>query len=140
MKIQIACAVAIILLTNSACSVYKAATQPPPADLTGLNIGTPREEVIGRLGVPSLSETNPAGKKQDLFKFVSGFHQGSKVRIIPYIAADIFTIGLAEPILWAAELTILERATCIAKVTYNEAGKLETWKVYEKTGVQVQGC
>jgi len=140
MRAHIAYAVVIIMLTSSSCSVYKVVTQPPPADLSALSIGTPREEVIGRFGVPRSSETDPAGKKQDLFKFESGFHQGSKVRIIPYLAADAFTFGLAEPILWAAELTLLERATCIAKVTYDASGKVENWELYEKTGVQIQGC
>lgn len=132
--------VVIIMLTNSACSVYKAVTQPPPADLTGLSIGTPREEVIGRLGVPKLSETDPAGKKHDLFKFESGLRQGSKARIIPYLAADAFTLGLAELILWPMELTVLERAECIAKVTYDESQKVENWVVYEKAGVQIKSC
>jgi len=140
MRAHIAYAVVIIMLTHSACSVYKAVTQPPPADLAGLSIGTPREEVIGRLGVPRSSETDPAGKKQDLFQFESGFHQVSKVRIIPYLATDAFTFGLAEPLLWAMELTVLEHAKCIAKVTYDESEKVENWVVYEKTGVQIQGC
>jgi hypothetical protein len=140
MNIQLACAVAMILLTNSACSVYKAVTQPGPADLSVLSIGTAREEVISRLGTPKLSETDPVGKQLDVFKFESGFHQGSKARIIPYLAADAFTFGLAEPILWAAELTVLERATCIAKVTYDESGKVDKWVLYEKAGLQIQGC
>jgi hypothetical protein len=132
--------VVIIMLTNSACSVYKAVTQPPPADLIGLSIGTPREEVIGRLGVPKLSETDPAGKKHDLFKFESGLSQGSKARIIPYLAADAITLGLAKLILWPMELTVLERAECIAKVTYDESQKVENWVVYEKAGVQIKSC
>jgi hypothetical protein len=140
MNIQMAYLVVIIMLTNSACSVYKAATQPSPADLAGMSIGTQRVEVINRFGAPTFSDTDPAGKKQDTFKFESGLHQGSKARIIPYLAADFFTLGLAEPLLWIMELTVMERATCIANVTYDESQKVEHWVVYKKASLQAQGC
>jgi hypothetical protein len=140
MKIPLAYLVVIILLTNSACSVYKAATQPPPADLPGMGVGTQRVEVINRLGAPTFSDTDPAGKKQDTFKFESGLHNGSKARIIPYLAADFFTLGLAELILWPMEMTVMERATCIANVTYDESQKVEHWVVYKKDSLQAQGC
>ena len=128
------------MLTNSACSVYKAAIQPPPADLTGMSVGTQRVEVINRFGAPTFSDTDPTGKKQDVFEFESGLHQGSKARIIPYLAADVFTGGLAELLLWPMELTIMERAKCIANVTYDESQKVENWVVCKKAGLQVQGC
>lgn len=126
------------IFAYSACSVYKAATQPGPADLTGMGIGTPRGEVITRLGYPKFSDTDPQGNKQDAFEFQSGFNEASKVRIIPYLAADFFTIGLAELVLWPMELTVLERATCIAFVTYTPFQKVETWTIKKKDGTQ--GC
>ena len=138
MKIQIACLVVVIMIANSACSVYKASTQPPPADLTGMGIGTRRVEVITRLGAPKFSDTDPAGKKQDVFEFESGFHQGSKARVILYLAADLFTLCLAEIILWPMEMTVMERAKCIASVTYDESQKVENWVLAQKDGVQ--GC
>ncbi len=140
MKIPLAYLVVIFMLTNSACSVYKAATQPPPADLTGMGVGTQRVEVINRFGAPMFSDTDPAGKKQDTFKFESGLHQGSKARIIPYLAANLFTLGLAELLLWPMEMTVMERATCIANVTYDESQKVEHWVVYKKSDLTAQGC
>src|SRR5207244_6806269 len=130
--------VLLLTLSNPACSVYKAATQPGPADLTGLGIGSRRVEVITRLGAPKFSDTDPQGRKQDTFEFQSGLHQGSKARIILFLAADVFTLTLAEIILWPMEMTVLERAKCIAFVTYDPTQKVETWKVSQKDGVQ--GC
>lgn len=126
------------MLTNSACSVYKAATQPPPADLTGIGIGTPRQELIMRLGAPKFSDTDPEGRKQDSFEFFSGLHSGSKARIILYLAADVFTLTLAELILWPMELTVMEKATCQGFATYDPSQKVLEWKVSQKDGVQ--GC
>ena len=126
------------LFVQNACSVYKAATQPPPADLQGLGIGTPRQEVIQRLGAPKFSDTNAEGKKQDSFEFQSGMHQGSKARVILYLAADVFTLALAELILWPMELTVMESATCNAFATYDASQKIEVWNVKKKDGVQ--GC
>jgi len=122
----------LVILAQSACSVYKASTQPGPADLQGLGIGVLRQQVIARLGAPKFSDVDPQGRKQDMFEFQSGFHQGSKARVILYLAADVFTLGLAELILWPMELTVMERATCIANATYGRSQKVETWNVNKK--------
>ena len=122
----------LVILAQSACSVYKASTQPGPADLQGLGIGVLRQQVIAILGPPKFSDVDPQGRKQDTFEFQSGFHQGSKARVILYLAADVFTLGLAELILWPMELTVMERATCIANATYGRSQKVETWNVNKK--------
>ena len=126
------------MFAQSACSIYKAATQPPPADLQGIGIGTSRQELITRLGAPKFSDTDPQGRKQDAFEFQSGMHGASKARIILYLAADLFTICLAEIILWPMELTVMERAVCNGFATYDQSQKVETWNVTKKDGVQ--GC
>ena len=131
-------ALVLVILTHSSCSVYKASTQPGPANLTGLGIGSSRGEVITRLGAPKFSDTDPQGRKQDTFEFESGFHQASKARVILYLAADVFTLTLAELILWPMELTVMERAKCLAFVTYDQSQKVEIWNVTQKDGVQ--GC
>ena len=126
------------MFVQSACSVYKAASQPPPADLQGIGVGTPRQELISRLGAPKFSDTDPQGRKQDSFEFLSGMHGASKARIILYLAADLFTICLAEIILWPMELTVMEKAVCNGFATYDQSQKVETWNVSKKDGVQ--GC
>jgi hypothetical protein len=124
------------MFAQSACSVYKAATQPPPADLQGIGVGTPRQQLIQRFGAPKFSDTNPQGRKQDSFEFQSGMHGASKARIILYLAADLVTLTLAEIILWPMELTVLERAVCNGFATYDQSEKVEAWNVSKKDGVQ----
>jgi len=124
------------MFAQSACSVGWALKQPPPADLQGIGIGTPRQQVIDRLGIPKQTETDPQGKKQDSFEFQSGMHQASKLRVIPYLAADVFTLGLAEILLWPLELTVMKDATCNGFATYDSSLNVETWRVNKLGGVQ----
>lgn len=126
------------VFAQSACSIYKASTQPPPADLVGIGIGTSRQEIIQRLGAPKFSDTDPQGRRQDLFEFQSGMHGASKARIILYIAGDLVTLGLAELIFWPMELTVMNSATCNASANYDSSQKVDVWKLTQKDGVQ--GC
>lgn len=135
---QILAAMLTLSLTLPGCSVYKAATQAPSVDLTGIGVGTPRVEVIGRLGAPTTASVNPNGSKEDIFSFVSGFHSAAKARIILYLAADFITIGFAELILWPLELTAMDAAKCTAYATYDQAQTVEVFKVTKKDGLQ--GC
>lgn len=127
-----------LMSIQTACSIYKAATQPPPADIAGIGVGTSRQEIIQRVGAPKFSDTDAQGRKQDLFEFQSGMHGASKARIILYIAGDLFTLGLAELIFWPMELTVMDSATCNASATYDSSQKVEAWKLTQKDGVQ--GC
>jgi len=127
-----------LVFTQNACSVSAALKQPTRANIEGIGPGTPRSEVITRVGVPKFSETNPEGKKEEVYEFQSGFHGASKLRAIPYLAADVFTLGLAEVILWPIELTLMKDATCNGFATYDSSLKIETWRVVQKSGVQ--GC
>lgn len=122
-----------VLTGSSACSVYKASTQPGPANIQGIGIGSSRQEVITRLGPPKFSDNDSNGQKQEIFEFQSGLHHASKARVIPYIAADLFTLGLAELILWPMELTVMERATCVAIATYDKSQKVDTWTLSKKS-------
>lgn len=129
---------ALILLATG-CSAYKAASQPGPADLSGIGVGTPRQIVISKLGAPKLTDTTRQGSKQDYFEFQSGMHQASKARVLLYIAADLFTIGLAELVLWPMELTVLESATCTGIATYDADYKIDAWSLSNK-GDSGQDC
>ena len=134
--IMVVLMIASLALVQSACSVYKASTQPGPVDHRSIGVGSPRQQVIGTLGPPKFSDLDPAGRKQDTFEFQSGLHQASKVRIIPYLAADLITLGLAEIVLWPIELTVMERASCIANVTYDQQQKVESFNMNKRDGVQ----
>jgi hypothetical protein len=115
------------------CSVYKVLTQPGPAELDGIGPGSPRAELLSRFGAPLMVDNDSKGNKLDVFQFQSGHHQASKIRALPYLAADVFTLTLAELILWPIELTALETATCTGAATYDANLRVVTWIVNRKT-------
>ena len=129
----------IIITLLSGCSVYKVLNQPGPADLSGIGVGTPRTILISRLGAPKLVDTSSDGHKQDIFEFQSGMHQASKVRAVFYVAADVFTLTLAEIILWPMEMTALNSATCTGIATYDDKYKVESWMINDKKD-SAQNC
>lgn len=123
------------------CSVYKVISQPGPADISGIGPGSPRQELLARLGAPMMVDTDAHGHKLDVFQFQSGFHQASKIRALPYLAADVFTLTLAELILWPIEMTALESAVCNGTATYDANLKVVTWFVSKKAdSAGVQDC
>jgi hypothetical protein len=124
--------IAAILTTLSGCSAYKAISQPPAADLSGIGVGTSRQDLISRLGSPKMIDTTQEGLKQDIFEFKSGAHQATKIRAVFYVAADVFTLGLAEIILWPLEMTAFDAASCTGMATYDEKFKVRTWMISDK--------
>jgi hypothetical protein len=127
---------ALFFLSQSVCSIYKASRQPPPANLDGISIGTPRQDLIMRLGATKFSDTDPEGRKQDSFEFSSGFHSASKAHVILYVAADVVTLALAELILWPLELTVMDKATCNGYAVYDGSHMVVEWRVLQKAGIQ----
>lgn len=99
------------------CSIYKAATAPPPIVLENVKTGASRITIVGTLGVPKLSETK-GDSKIDVHEFVNGSHEGTKVRILLYIAGDLFTISLSELVFWPVELEFGQGTAGRAVVTY----------------------
>lgn len=104
-------------MTLPGCSIYKAATAPPPIALENVKTGASRITIVGTLGVPKLSETR-GDSKIDVHEFVNGSHEGTKTRIAIYIAGDLFTIGLAELVFWPMELEFGQGTAGRAVVTY----------------------
>jgi len=99
------------------CSIYKAATAPPPIALENVKNGASRITIVGTLGIPKMSETK-TGSKSDVYEFVNGSYEGTKVRILLYVAGDIFSIGLAELLFWPIELGFGQGTAGRAVVTY----------------------
>jgi hypothetical protein len=93
------------------------------------------------MGPPKFSETDAQGRKQDMFEFQSGMHQATKFRALLYLGADVFTLGLAELVLWPIEMTVMKDATCNAAATYDTNAMVDSWKVHksDQSGA-VQGC
>lgn len=131
----------LVLGLLEGCSVYKVLSQPGPADLQGIGPGSPRSELLSRFGAPLMVDNDNKGNKLDVFQFQSGHHHASKIRALPYLAADVFTLTLAELILWPLELTALETATCTGAASYDANLKVVTWVVNRKTDSSgVQDC
>lgn len=51
---------------------------------------------------------------------------------------ELGVLGLAELVLWPLELTVMERATCVANITYDEHQRVESVSMAKKDGLQ--GC
>jgi hypothetical protein len=115
------------------CSIYQAAMQSGPADLSGIGLGTPRVAMIARLGAPKMVDTDNKGHKQDYFQFQSGLHESSKTRVILYVAADLLTLALAELLLWPLESYMFTSATCVGIATYDSNLKVDEWKMSKKS-------
>lgn len=131
----------LLVFLQSACSVYWALKQPAPMDLEGIGVGTSRQQLLARLGPPHFSETDAQGRKQDVFEFHSGMHPASKLRAIPYLAADVFTLALAELVLWPLEMTVMKDATCNAVATYDASQITDSWVVNKvNSNGTAQGC
>lgn len=111
------CLVLALAMTLPACSIYKAATAPPPIALENVKQGASRISIVGTLGVPKLTETK-ADAKIDVHEFVDGSNEATKARIVLYIAGDLFTIGLAELVFWPVELGFGQGTPGRAVVTY----------------------
>lgn len=131
MKLIVSC---LLLSALSGCSVYKVLTQPGPANLDGIGVGTSRQEMISRLGPPKAIDTDKNGNKIDMFEFESGLHHASKLRAIPYLAGDFFTLFLSELVFWPMELTILESDVCTGTAMYDNNQKMMAWQVNRKNG------
>lgn len=129
----------LLVLLLQGCSVAKVLSQDSPADIKGIGIGTPRLEVIQRIGTPTVSE-EINGKKQDMFTFNSGYHNATKIRALFYLAGDVFTLGLSEIIFYPLEETVLDEAKCTATATYDNNMKVDFWKVTNIKSISTQDC
>lgn len=64
-----------------------------------------------------MSETK-GDTKIDVHEFVSGSPEGTKTRIVLYIAGDLFTAALTELVFWPMELEFGQGTAGRAVVTY----------------------
>src|SRR4051812_8054872 len=116
---------ALILMATATqgCSIYKAATAPPSVPIDTVKVGSTRAEVMSVFGTPKGSDMVQANERTDVYEFIDGNPDAAKLRIIPYIAADFFTIGLAELVLWPLELAALQGSEGRAVVTYDQENR-----------------
>jgi hypothetical protein len=95
----------LVLCFVSGCSVYMEATRPTPVDLAKFNPGDSRSSVTQELGAPVSTSKGVGGTSCDLYLlYTKGYGVAGKAPIaVGELAADVFTIGLAEIILSPTE-------------------------------------
>lgn len=112
------------LICFSGCSVFMATRQPDYKDLSVLEVGHHRADVVAELGKPLLSEEKE-GKKIDVFAFTQGYSKGNKVsRAVFHGVADVFSFGLWEVIGTPTE-AIANGKEIKVEVMYDQDDKVE---------------
>ena len=127
-------ALLLIAIAVPGCSIYKAATAPPSVSVDSVKVGSSRAQAMAVFGLPRSTEVGQMNERTDVFEFVDGNSEASKFRIVPYIAADLFTIGLAELILWPTELALLQGSEGRAVVTFDQDNRAKTVMVTKRDG------
>jgi hypothetical protein len=127
---------ALLLMATAAqgCSIYKAATAPSSVPVDRVRAGSTRFEVMSVFGMPKSSDVAQSNERTDVYEFIDGNSDAAKLRIIPYIGADLFTIGLAELVLWPLELATMQGAEGRAVVTYDQENRAKTILVTKRDG------
>jgi len=120
------------------CSIYKAATAPSPVAVDNIKPGSSRAEVMAVFGMPKASDMVVSNERTEVYEFIDGNHEASKLRIIPYIGADVFTLGLAELVLWPVEIALLQGSEGRAVVTFDQDNKAKSVMVTKKDGTPWQ--
>jgi len=95
----------LVLCFVSGCSVVMEATRPTPVDLEKFHPGDSRSSVTQELGSPVTTSKGAGGTSCDLYLlYTKGYGVAGKAPIaVGELAADVFTIGLAEIVLSPTE-------------------------------------
>jgi hypothetical protein len=107
------------------CSIFMEVTRPTPVDLGEFQAGTSRATVLGKLGAPDGTVTEGNGEDCDLYRlYTRGYGASGKLPIATAeVAADVFTLGLAEIILTPAEALTMNEKHAVS-VCYDDGQKL----------------
>jgi hypothetical protein len=91
------------LIACSGCSIAMALHGNPEPNFEALEVGSTRKQVEIQLGTPVSSRVLEDGKKEDAYKYeIGNSPNGGRAAVNLYV--DLYTIGLAEPILTVIEL------------------------------------
>lgn len=122
----------ILILTSGGCASWVAMNQPAPTDDELVQIGMHRAEVdqILRTGGSSYPEND--GHTRVRYDYSDGAHQGTKSRIILYIAADLFTVFLSELVFWPIELAVEQDAERTAEADYDDENRLGHFRAMKR--------
>ena len=97
--------IVLVLCFVSGCSIYMEATRPTPVDLGKFHPGDSRSSVTQELGTPVTTSRDAGGTSCDLYLlYTKGYGVAGKAPIaVGELAADFFTVGLAEIVLSPTE-------------------------------------
>ncbi|ENX17113.1 hypothetical protein F889_03489 [Acinetobacter colistiniresistens] len=86
----------VIVLSLQGCAAVMASNQPHKKNLSVLEVGKHRNNVISELGAPVTSEIQN-GERKEIYTFQQGYSKGARIsRTLWHTTADIATIGLWE--------------------------------------------
>ena len=132
--------VSLVMVSAQGCSVYLAAHQPDPKDLTVLEQGTPHHNVTAELGSPIWS-VDRNKDKVEIYKFKQGSSSKSVRlgRTLFHAIADVFTLGI-----WEIPATVIEKVglsgtDMTAKVSYDAEGRVQTSELFDSNGSDREG-
>lgn len=112
--------VALAVILANGCAATTVAGRAPKKDLSVLNPGTGRSQVVSELGTPILSR-DKEGEKIDTFAFDPGMSGGAKFsRAAFHVAADLFTLFLWELVGWPSEKAAASGKMTKLDVTYDD--------------------
>ncbi len=115
------------------CSVYQAVHAPTPIEYKQVKLGVTRTETLSYLGFPKMTDQKN-NQKTDSFEFIDGYNSASKLRIILYLAGDIFTAGLSELIFWPIEAYGFDGKQCRGTITYNANDQVISYDIMGNKG------
>jgi len=122
------------LSTQVGCATHAAVTMPGPVADQDVRSGMPRGEVESLLGVGPTSHYEEEEVDVVRYEYSDGPPGGSKVRIVPYLAADVFTLFLSEIIFWPIEVYAKGRIKRVGTAHYDEQNVLVEWQVARPNG------
>jgi hypothetical protein len=120
----------LILGMASGCSVYMAGSQPGKKNLTLMNEGVHRDQIIAEFGKP-ISSTMKGEEKVETYKFVEGYSNWVKYgRAALHGTADVFTFFLWEFIGMPIEAGF-DGEEMVYRVTYDNADRVSKIEVLQ---------
>ena len=97
-----------------------------------VTVGMHRAEVESVLRTGGSAYDEPNGHTRVRYQYSDGVHQGSKARILLYLAGDFFTLFLSELIFWPLELAVEQSAERAAEADYNETNRLDHFRAMKR--------
>ncbi len=84
----------VIVLSLQGCAAVMASNQPHKKNLSVLEVGKHRNNVISELGAPVTSEIQN-GERKEIYTFQQGYSKGARIsRTLWHTTADIATIEI----------------------------------------------